>query len=235
MAKHFVANALGRIIDRAIQVHGALGYSTDTPLAHMYQHARWARFADGAGRGAPDADRAAHDRRLQGARQQPDGDRRPAGLTARPAMRRRPRVSRAAIALLLVAACQRTTGTLSEEQQHRFETEGIVRRAVDVLFRYSHDGGTRDAGWEEDDASIVVTKESVVIHRGDRFRLEITPRSTGVYEVARDHDRLRLHAGSGKSAVSWSFRPPDDAPGWAEDIRAVIRGTAGAARRQHPH
>lgn len=48
MAKHFVANALGRIIDRAIQVHGALGYSTDTPLAHMFQHARWARFADGA-------------------------------------------------------------------------------------------------------------------------------------------------------------------------------------------
>lgn len=47
MAKHFVANALGRIIDRAIQVHGALGYSTDTPLAHMYQHARWARVADG--------------------------------------------------------------------------------------------------------------------------------------------------------------------------------------------
>jgi acyl-CoA dehydrogenase len=48
MAKHFVANALGRIVDRAIQVHGALGYSTDTPLAAMAQHARWARFADGA-------------------------------------------------------------------------------------------------------------------------------------------------------------------------------------------
>ncbi len=48
MAKHFVANSLGRIIDRSIQVHGALGYSTDTPLAGMYQHARWARFADGA-------------------------------------------------------------------------------------------------------------------------------------------------------------------------------------------
>lgn len=48
MAKHFVANALNRIIDRSIQVHGALGYSTDTPLAHMYQQARWARFADGA-------------------------------------------------------------------------------------------------------------------------------------------------------------------------------------------
>ena len=48
MAKHFVANSLNRIIDRAIQVHGALGYSTDTPLASMLQHARWARFADGA-------------------------------------------------------------------------------------------------------------------------------------------------------------------------------------------
>ena len=48
MAKHFVANALNRIIDRAIQVHGALGYSTDTPLAQMAQQARWARFADGA-------------------------------------------------------------------------------------------------------------------------------------------------------------------------------------------
>jgi len=48
MAKHFVANSLNRIIDRAIQVHGALGYSTDTPLAHMLQQARWARFADGA-------------------------------------------------------------------------------------------------------------------------------------------------------------------------------------------
>jgi len=43
-----VANSLNRIIDRAIQVHGALGYSTDTPLADMMKQARWARFADGA-------------------------------------------------------------------------------------------------------------------------------------------------------------------------------------------
>src|SRR5207247_10882357 len=48
MAKHFVANMLNRVIDRAIQVHGALGYSKDTPLADLYLHARWARFADGA-------------------------------------------------------------------------------------------------------------------------------------------------------------------------------------------
>ncbi|MBA3654545.1 MAG: acyl-CoA dehydrogenase family protein [Actinobacteria bacterium] len=48
MAKHFVANSLWRIIDRAIQVHGALGYSSDTPLGEMLKQARWSRFADGA-------------------------------------------------------------------------------------------------------------------------------------------------------------------------------------------
>ena len=138
-------------------------------------------------------------------------------------------------ALVLLAACHRTTGTLGEELERRFEAEHVVRRAVDLIFRHTHDTGTRDAGWEEDYASIIVTEQSVVIHRGDSFRVEITPRSTGVYEVARDHDRLSLHAGSGKSASSWSFRPPDDAAGWAEDIRKVIRGTAGAQRRQQEH
>jgi acyl-CoA dehydrogenase len=48
MAKHHVANTLWRIVDRAIQVHGALGYSTDTPLETMMRHARSARLVDGA-------------------------------------------------------------------------------------------------------------------------------------------------------------------------------------------
>jgi acyl-CoA dehydrogenase len=48
MTKYFVSNTLNRVIDRAVQVHGALGYSTDTPLAGMLTQARWARFADGA-------------------------------------------------------------------------------------------------------------------------------------------------------------------------------------------
>jgi hypothetical protein len=144
-------------------------------------------------------------------------------------------VTRTLAALAILAAlggCHRSTGPLSEDLQRRFEAEHVVRQAVDLLFRYTHDSGTRDAGWEEEDASIVVTEQSVVIHQRDRFRLEITPRSTGFYEVARDHERLSLHAGSGKSAVSWSFRPPDDAPGWAADIRKVIAGTAGADRRE---
>ncbi|MGQ0805573.1 MAG: acyl-CoA dehydrogenase family protein [Actinomycetota bacterium] len=47
-AKHHVANMLWNVVDRAIQVHGALGYSTDTPLEQMMKHARSARLVDGA-------------------------------------------------------------------------------------------------------------------------------------------------------------------------------------------
>jgi acyl-CoA dehydrogenase len=36
-----------RVIDRAIQVHGAIGLSQDTPLAQMYAYARTLRIADG--------------------------------------------------------------------------------------------------------------------------------------------------------------------------------------------
>jgi len=48
MAKHFVANSLNRIIDRAIQVHGALGVTDHTVLAYWYRHERAARIYDGA-------------------------------------------------------------------------------------------------------------------------------------------------------------------------------------------
>jgi acyl-CoA dehydrogenase len=35
------------VIDRALQIHGSLGYSTDLPLEAMYRYARAARFYDG--------------------------------------------------------------------------------------------------------------------------------------------------------------------------------------------
>ena len=35
------------VVDRALQVHGALGYSTDLPLEAMYRFARAARIYDG--------------------------------------------------------------------------------------------------------------------------------------------------------------------------------------------
>ncbi|MEA3217641.1 MAG: acyl-CoA dehydrogenase [Acidimicrobiia bacterium] len=48
MAKFHVANALWRITDRAIQVHGALGYSMDTPLARQLISIRSSRLVDGS-------------------------------------------------------------------------------------------------------------------------------------------------------------------------------------------
>jgi acyl-CoA dehydrogenase len=48
MIKYFGAQVLFNVIDRAIQVHGGLGYSTDLPLESMYRNARAARIYDGA-------------------------------------------------------------------------------------------------------------------------------------------------------------------------------------------
>jgi acyl-CoA dehydrogenase len=41
------ARVLHDVIDRAIQVHGALGVTADTPLDRMYREARYARLYDG--------------------------------------------------------------------------------------------------------------------------------------------------------------------------------------------
>jgi alkylation response protein AidB-like acyl-CoA dehydrogenase len=41
------AELLHKVIDRAIQVHGALGVTADTPLEWMYREARYARIYDG--------------------------------------------------------------------------------------------------------------------------------------------------------------------------------------------
>src|SRR5438067_1880588 len=47
LIKFYGAQVLHDVIDRAIQAHGALGYSTDLPLEAMYRFARAARIYDG--------------------------------------------------------------------------------------------------------------------------------------------------------------------------------------------
>jgi len=47
LIKFFGAEVLHDVIDRALQIHGSLGYSTDMPLEGMYRYARAARFYDG--------------------------------------------------------------------------------------------------------------------------------------------------------------------------------------------
>ena len=48
LIKFYVANVLQRVLDRALQTHGGLGMTDDTPLAYWYRHERAARIYDGA-------------------------------------------------------------------------------------------------------------------------------------------------------------------------------------------
>ena len=47
LIKFFGAKVLHDVVDRALQLHGSLGYSTDLPLEQMYRFARAARIYDG--------------------------------------------------------------------------------------------------------------------------------------------------------------------------------------------
>ena len=47
MAKSVVPRLVQDVVDRAMQVHGAMGLSQDTFLATAFNWARWLRFADG--------------------------------------------------------------------------------------------------------------------------------------------------------------------------------------------
>ena len=112
----------------------------------------------------------------------------------REARRRR---SPCACSLVAAAGCSEKTGALTPSQQQRLDSEGIVRRADDLMFRYTHDAGRRDAGWEDRKASIIVTKQSVIIHKNEKLGLEITPRTRRFVQVRRDGDRVRISAGGG--------------------------------------
>jgi len=48
LIKFHVAGLLQRVVDRALQAHGGLGMTDDTPLAYWYRHERAARIYDGA-------------------------------------------------------------------------------------------------------------------------------------------------------------------------------------------
>jgi len=48
LVKFFAAKVLHDVIDRALQIHGGLGFSSDMPIEFMYRFARHARLVDGA-------------------------------------------------------------------------------------------------------------------------------------------------------------------------------------------
>ncbi len=125
--------------------------------------------------------------------------------------------------LVVSVACRATTGNLPPDVLSRFEAESIVHRADDQVFRYTYySRSTRGNRWEDRDASIIVTRSSVFIHKNGKVGLDLTPATRKATEVRRDGDRVIISAGSGQSKVSWSFRPPESAETWTEDIRKVL-------------
>lgn len=130
---------------------------------------------------------------------------------------------RLAVLLVLTLGCRQTTANLPGDLESRFAAERVVRKADDQTFRYTYySRTTQGQRWEEREASILVTGRSVFIHKNGKVGLDLTLDSRKAMEVRRDGDRVIIGAGSGQSKVSWSFRPPSDAEGWAASIRAVI-------------
>lgn len=142
-------------------------------------------------------------------------------------MNRWARLRWSGLAALALAGCTQGTGALPAAMEQRLQAEGILRRADDQIFRYTYySRSTRGNRWEDRDASILVTPRTVLIHKNGKIGLELTPATRKDVDVRRNADRLTISAGSGQSRVSWSFRPPEDAEGWAAAVRAVADSAA---------
>ena len=126
------------------------------------------------------------------------------------------------LALVAAGGCSRSSARLAPEVEQRLTAEGIVRRADDSIVRRTHGLGTRRSGWEEMTVSIIVTRRRVLIHDNAKTLVEVEGGSGARARVSRDHDRVTLRLGGERSATSWSFHPPDDAPGWTADLRAAL-------------
>jgi len=127
---------------------------------------------------------------------------------------------------LALAGCSTDTSRLDPELLRRFQAEGIVRREDNIVFRYTEGAGTRASSWEDRRGSIVVTRQSIYIHKNEKVGLQITPRTRKVVAVERREQRIRIRVGKGRAAEIWSFVPADDAEGWARDLRAVLKTSA---------
>ena len=141
------------------------------------------------------------------------------------------RAAPATLVLAVIAACLADTSRLDADQEARLAAQGIVLRADNLVFRHSQDLGRRDARYRDRRASIVVTRQTVLIHERGYVDLLIEPASRRWLEVHRDGDRVRTNAGTGRSTEVWSFVPPGDANAWTGAIRDVIRGSASVANR----
>ena len=138
LIKFYAARVLNEVIDRALQVHGGLGMTDDTPLAGMWRQARGGQDLRRARRGAQDGRRAAAccartRTEAPGASRSPRGRTRAAGA-ARAAARGRVVGGRAGRACLGADARPR------EREPRAFRR--VVSRSGDMLgFAQVVDGG----------------------------------------------------------------------------------------------
>lgn len=146
-----------------------------------------------------------------------------------------PRASRVAAFALLAAlaspaGCARDTSKLTPAWEQRFASEGIVRRADNVIVRHTREAGRYDNRYWDRRASVIVTRETILIHQGERALLEVTPRTRRDISISRQGGRVRVRAEGSRVAEIFSWEPPDSAAGWAEDLRRVVK--AGGRDRQ---
>ena len=130
-----------------------------------------------------------------------------------------------------LTGCREHSGALTPAERERFAAEGVRRQADDLIFRYTDHPGRRDARWEDRLASIVVTGATVLVHKNEKVGVEITPRTRRWAAGERSGPRVRIRIGQGRTEELWSFVPPDDPSGWADDIRAVIRRSDSETNR----
>jgi hypothetical protein len=128
--------------------------------------------------------------------------------------------------VLVAAGCSSDTSRLDAARARHFQAEGIVRHAENIAFRYTEGAGTSGSSWEDRLGSIVVTRQTILIHKNEKIGLEIAPGTRKVTGVERRGQRIRIRVGRGRSAEIWSFVAPDDAEGWAHDLRAVMKPSA---------
>lgn len=135
------------------------------------------------------------------------------------------------VALLLApAGCGNDTSRLNPAQEQVLESEGVLHRAGNLVFRHTENAGRPGSRWRDVVASIVVTKATVLIHRNERALLRITSRSRRLFKVVRSGPRIRIQVAGTRARETWSFIPPDDPDGWTKDVRAVMKQVgAGSA------
>lgn len=153
-------------------------------------------------------------------------------------MRKRPALHRALASLLPAAAlalapcgCSVDTSRIAPAERQTLEAEGILHEAQNLVFRHTERERDERSRWRDVVASIVVTKQTVLIHRSERELLRITPRTRRFCQLVRIGPRLRIQVAGESASETWSFVAPGDPDLWTNDIRLVIESTAG---RQGP-